>query len=139
MQPTAEDMLAQGPKEAVLGYLENFNAASVDGLMSMFSEPGRDDHRERQRFAGGPPGDARGFAKLFAAQKGLRQEVMGEIEVVMLDPRRRRRVYSWTLFLPDEKGVDTPLFNGLTTLTLAMEGEEWRIVVAHSSSSANLD
>jgi ketosteroid isomerase-like protein len=140
VQPTAEDLLAQGPKEAVLGYLENFNAASVDGLISMFSErPGVKIIENGSVSLAGRPAMQEGFAKLFAAQTGLRQEVMGEIEVVMLGPAAAVAVYSWTLFLPDEKGVEAPLFNGLTTLTLAMEAEEWRIIVAHSSSSANLD
>lgn len=134
--PALEEVQAEGVRQAVLAYLENFNAGNAEGVTAMFSgrpgvrflEQGHVAYADRAAMQAA-------FTQLFKEIKGIRTEVKGDIGVLLADATAAVADFSWSVYVPDGKGGETELFSGISTLVFALEGEEWKIVAGHSSSS----
>lgn len=138
MAPPPELIAEREVRDATIAYLENFNAGNVTGMLGMFSDRPGVAILENGRVAyEGKAEMEKALTQAFATMKGVRTEVVGDVQVLATDPSPEAAVatFAFTTFMTDDKGAEAPAFGGVMTLVFAQESAGWRIVSFHSSGA----
>lgn len=126
----AEDVPEPSPKETLLAFAENFNAANLDGIDDTLSgrgdflwiEDGTVIFRDKAQALGG-------FAAQFAVARGARMEFEGDITIVQLQPNRASAAATFSMYVPTPEGPEARLYTATLTATLVREGWLWQLLV----------
>lgn len=123
-------------REAVLAYLENFNAGSVDGLAAMFADHPYVHVLENGRLVtAGRMGVREVIGGTLETTPGMRMEVVGDINVLMA-PSGDAAVadFTFTFHVRGDDGNEVQLFQGVTSLTVFQGLQGWEIAAIHTSA-----
>ncbi|HRK71163.1 MAG TPA: nuclear transport factor 2 family protein [Micropepsaceae bacterium] len=123
-------------REAVLAYLENFNAGSADGLAAMFADHPYVHVLENGRLVtAGRMGVREVIGGTLETTPGMRMEVVGDINVLMA-PSGDAAVadYTFTFHVRGDDGNEVQLFQGVTSLTVFQGLQGWEIAAIHTSA-----
>ncbi|MCC6920745.1 MAG: nuclear transport factor 2 family protein [Alphaproteobacteria bacterium] len=129
-QVTSRDMA----NDAVVAFMENFNAGNLEGLASTYSDGGSFVWVENGHIAA----DSKAAAVEANGKmpKGARMETDSSMQVIMIGTSAAEAVVPFTFYVKDDKGADTEAFKGVMTLTIAPDTDgTWRIVAGHMSAS----
>lgn len=123
-------------REAVLAYLENFNAASADGLAAMFVDhPSMHVLEDGRLVTASRMGVREVIGGTLETTPGMRMEVVGDVNVLMA-PSGDAAVadYTFTFHVRGDDGKEVQVFQGVTSLTVFQGLQGWEIAAIHTSA-----
>ena len=126
--------------QTVGAFFENFNAGSVEGIASTYSDSGNFVWVENGAVVYSDKAAAvAGMKERLAATPGSRIEAINGFQIVPAAPGAAEVVAPITLYVKDAKsGEEKAMLSGIMTLLLAFENGEWRIVSGHTSTAVSM-